>query len=153
MANEEGKWMIIILGDYILEINADKNKAYYKDYVYGCDCDACVNYKSSVKDVLPDEAALFDEMGLDISKPVEVYEMGSKDNVLFYGGWYHICGKLIKGDSKSATDYFITENYRISFQKECVLLGDNFPDPCFQMRIEARLPWSLKKDNVYEKLL
>ncbi len=145
--------MIIILGDYILDVDADKNKAYYKDYGYGCDCDACVNYKSCVKEVLPDEAALFDEMGLDISKPVEVYEMGSKDNVLFYGGWYHICGKLIKGDARSATDYLITENYRISFQKECVLLRGNFPVPCFQMWIEAHLPWSLKKDNGYEKLL
>ena len=145
--------MIFTLGEYILDIDVEKTKDFYRDYVYECNCDACVNYKLAATDTFPDVSKLFDQFGLDISKPSEVYDMDSENNILFCGGWYHISGKIIKDTaSKSNEDMcLLNDNFRIGFSTECTLLEKNFPTPCFQMYIYAHLPWKLDKENGLEK--
>ncbi len=146
--------MIFTLGKYTLDIDVEKNKAFYRNYTYECNCDACMNYKMSVKETFPDVAELFNKFGLDISKPGEVYDLDSKSNILLYGGWYHISGKIIKSDLTKSSDedmYQLTDNFNISFSTHCTLLKEDFPKPCFEMYIDTNIPWRLDKDNVYEK--
>lgn len=161
--------MRITLGEYILDIDVEENKKYYKNERYvseGCECDGCINYEPAVEQVSSEAREMFIQLGLDIKKPAEVYVNCSENNILFYGGFYHLYGTIIKGESpweilsktgKSTASYLdenrmfcIDENFRIAFQEGCVLLDENFPRPCIQMEILAYLPWVLQKENTYE---
>lgn len=161
--------MELTLGEYILEINVEETKDYYRSERYvseGCKCDGCQNYELAVDRVSLEIRKLFDELGIDIKKPAEVYVNYSENDILCYGGFYHICGKIIEGESpweiisrteKSMTSHLIEENmicvannYKIAFQVECSLLSENFPKPYIQMEIVAYLPWLLEKPNSYQ---
>lgn len=162
--------MKITLGEYILDIYTEKNKKYYKDEEYvseGCQCDGCLNYELAVEEVEQEVNNLFNKLGIDIKKPAEVYVNYSENNIICYGGFYHICGKIVEGETawkitsktqKFITSYLnedtmfcITKNFKISFDESCLLLQDSFPRPCIQMEISAYLPWKLDKENMYEQ--
>lgn len=161
--------MRITLGEYILDINVEENEKYYKNERYtseGCECDGCINYELAVDQVSSEVREMFKRLGVDIKKPAEVYVNCSKNNILFYSGFYHLCGTIIKGESpwkivseakKSTVShldenimFYIEKSFRIAFQEGCALLDQNFPQPCMQMEIVAYLPWVLQKENTYE---
>jgi hypothetical protein len=157
------------LGEYILDIDVCENEKYYKNERYvseGCECDGCRNYELAVDQVSTDVREMFNKLGIDIKKPAEVYVNCSENNILFYGGFYHLCGTIVKGESpwevvsetKTSTVRHLNENrmicleksFRIAFQEGCALLDENFPRPCIQMEILAYLPWVMQKENRYE---
>jgi hypothetical protein len=159
----------ITLGEYILEINVEENEKYYKNERYvteGCECDGCRNYELAVEQVSSKVREMFKQLGLDIKKPAEVYVNCSENNILLYGGFYHLCGTINKGEppweivseTKTSTVSHLNENkmicleksFRIAFQEGCALLAEDFPRPCIQMEIVAYLPWVLQKENTYE---
>ncbi|WP_315121991.1 hypothetical protein [uncultured Clostridium sp.] len=161
--------MRVTIGEYILDINVEENQNYYRNERYvseGCQCDGCQNYELAVERVSPEISKLFNQLGIDIKKPAEVYVNCSHNDILYYGGFYHMCGRIIKGESPwqivSKTEEFmsshlaedkmkcISNNFRIAFQEECLLLDENFPTPCIQMEILAYLPWVLEKPNTYK---
>lgn len=161
--------MIVNLGEYMLDINVEETEKYYKTERYvseGCKCDGCENFELAVEQVSNEVKKVFKQLGIDIKKPAEVYVNCSKDNILFYGGFYHLCGEIKKGGALwrliSETEkfkgsylddnkmFYIDEGFRIAFQEECSLLNENFPQQCFQMEVLAYLPWVLQKQNRYE---
>ena len=115
--------MIITIGAYMLDVDVEKNNTYYQDErnAYKCDCDGCLNYLCAVSNISSDTKDLFCQMGLDIKKPAEVYDLDSKNNILMYGGWYHICGHIcghIYNGPVSSSDSSmepIAENFEVKF--------------------------------------
>ncbi|MBX4260868.1 hypothetical protein KTC96_05915 [Clostridium estertheticum] len=94
--------MQLNVGGYILDINVEKNKNFYKNEIYvsqGCVCDGCQNYELAVEKVSLEVSKLFEQLGVDIKKPAEICAYYSDKDILCYGGFYHICGRLIKGVS------------------------------------------------------
>lgn len=161
--------MRITLGKYILEIDREKTRNYYsreRNISEGCVCDGCQNYELATEHFEEEVSQLFETLGVDIKKPTEVYVNYSKNNVLSYGGFYHICGEIMKGESPwvnasktkdTMVNHLLDENminisynFKIAFQEECSLLSKSFPKPAIQMEIEAHIPWVLKKENTYE---
>lgn len=161
--------MRITLGEYILDINVEENKKFYKNGRFiseDCECDGCINYELAVAQVSSEVRKMFKRLGVDIKKPAEVYVNCSENNILLYGGFYHLCGTIIRGESpwkivsetKASTVSHLNEdkmicfekNFRIAFQEGCALLDENFPWPCIQMEIVVYLPWVLQKENAYE---
>lgn len=162
--------MRLTLEKYILDINVEGTRNYYyrsERYVSkGCDCDGCQNYELATEQFAVEVSKLFEKLGIDIKKPAEVYVNYSKNNILCYGGFYHICGEIIEGESpwvytsktkETSAGYLLEENminiannYKVAFQERCSLLNKNFPRPCIQMEILAYVPWMLKKSNSYE---
>ena len=161
--------MKVTIGEYIIDINVEENENYYRkerSISEGCKCDGCQNYELAIQKVSPEISKLFNQFGIDIIKPAEVYVNYSENNILFYGGFYHICGKIIKGESpweivsktkKCMINHLVEEkmicidnSFRIAFQKECSLLSESFPEPSIQMEILAYLPWALEKTNTYQ---
>lgn len=72
-----------------------------------------------------------------MKKVTEVYgEKGREDGTLLYGGFYHLCGTVLEGESawnvkdsdishwEKARTFFVTDKFEISFQKECYLLEE-----------------------------
>ena len=143
--------MIFEFGKYIIDVDVEKTREFYRYYTYGCTCDGCKNFRKYAE-ICPDALKKWFEMlGLEIGKPSEVFYINEEDeNKLFYGGWWHLCGKVINTDRHTeilengtkaivSEGYYVTENFNVSFHNECNCVPWNFPKPCIQIDISARL--------------
>ncbi len=154
---------------YALDIDIQKTRSFYQkaeSVSAGCGCPGCRNFEKAVQ-TLPDETKrFFDSLGIDAKKPAEVYvNTVNADGSVSYGGFYHVCGRLLGGESawvtikrskKARTAYWdtsktypVSKNFHVSFQEDCSLVEDGFPEPVLQMEIEAELPWVLEEPNDY----
>ena len=159
--------MIFNFERFQIDIDVEKTSAFYIDtdvVSAGCSCDGCRNYESAV-DVLPDKViSFFNELGVDMKKACEVYvNCTNPDGTLFYGGFYHLCGVLVNGESawistgdipsishwESDKAFYITESFSVSCHNGCDLLEDGFPLPALQLEISANIPWVLPGNNPY----
>lgn len=162
--------MIVQFGQFKAEIDVDKTQEFYKKMECvskGCDCAGCRNYESAI-DFLPDEVThFFYSIGIDMKKISEVYvNTTNPDGTVFYGGFYHLCGKLLEGKSawveqwiekdtvrvdrwEHSKTYSVSKDFYISFQEDCSLVETGFPAPVLQLEIEANIPWVLKEKNTY----
>lgn len=157
--------MIFEFGKYKLDIDVEKTKEFYDKaemITEGCRCAGCQNFEQAV-DILPLEVKkFFANLGIDMRKICECYvNYTNEDRTLFYGGFCHICGDLMSGesawikydDTSSHWDdkktFAISENFHISFQKEVSSLEKDFPLPAIQLEFSANIPWVLNEENTY----
>ena len=162
--------MIFKLGESIIDIDVEKTREFYRTaniITDGCTCDGCRNYVKATQYFPKNVQELFDEWGIDLNKAAEIWAICGFDNgkVLLYGGFYHVCGKLLtdtdvwcaKQNDKINTlkkrekslMYEIEKNYSIGFTEDCDLLEENFPAPVIQLEIDFCVPWVLKEKNNY----
>jgi len=136
--------MIFEFSKYKLDVDADKTRAFYqRKYTPAeCSCAGCRNFREAVG-ILPREVkSFFDNLGIDMKKMREVYTFNANDdNTVSYGGFTHICGKILAADSEWIA---ITPDFKISFQEDCDLPEDVFPLPAVQLEIWADIPWVLE---------
>lgn len=159
--------MIFEFPKFTLDIDVEKTRTYYNtaDFVSeSCSCSGCRNYEQAV-DLLPEKIiSFFSQFGIEMKKIREVYvNRTNADDTVFYGGFYHVCGKIIKGKSawvavgkntkhwKDKMAYAVTDDFKVSFGNDCSLLDENFPLPAIQVDISADMPWVLDEQNDYEK--
>ena len=154
------------IGKYILEVDIDKTRDFYlcaDSVVDGCDCQGCRNYEKWAVSLSAEPKYIFERMGIRLEKVPEVYvNCSNKDGSLFYGGFYHLCGKVIQGQEpwKEAgeelrtldEDAFValTENFRVAFTEDVCLVKKDFPTPVIQMEILANIPFLLPEECCYE---
>ena len=153
-----------------LDIDVQKTRAFYRKSINvseSCSCPGCRNYENAVG-ILPDEIkCFFNSIGVDIKKPAEVYvNSAHSDGSLLYGGFYHLCGTILNGESawvkqnadnkdstasywKHSKTHPILNGFYVSFQEDCSLVEAGFPAPILQMEIEANIPWVLQETNIY----
>jgi len=163
--------MIFTFDKNIIDIDIEKTKEFYeyaKEITAKCTCDGCCNYIKAV-DLFPKAVHdFFDAINVDIRKAAEIIPYCSEHNgkSILYGGFYHICGRLlfnsnvwIPTNEKQINDftyrmnqdvmYVIQEGYAIGFCDKYSLLEESFPMPAIQMEIEFHAPWVLDKENDY----
>ena len=150
---------------FTLDIDIEKTKDYYAtaDIVSkSCACSGCRNYEKAI-DILPNEVvSFFSQLGVEMKKIREAYvNCTNADGTVFYGGFYHVCGQIVDGESAwvatSPTTkiwdgeraYAITYDFRVSCHNDCALLDTNFPLPAVQIEIAANIPWILAEKNDY----
>ena len=156
--------MVFEIGACKLDIDVEKNKIFYKnakkitDY---CSCDGCNNYVMATE-FFPNEVKdFFDKLGIDCKKPAEIWVWCSENDgkVLYYGGFYHLCGQLLQGedfwkDNGMRNDegvYHLVDGYSVGFSRKIELLEKDFPCPAIQMEIDfSKVPWVLKSRNSYD---
>lgn len=136
--------MEVQYGLYVLDIDIQKTRSFYQKadpVTAGCSCSGCRNFEKSFK-TLPDEIKrFFDALGIDGKKPAEVYtNTVNADGLVSYGGFYHLCGRLLRGESAWVA---VSKDFHVSFVEDCDLVEDDFPEPVLQMEIEANIPWVL----------
>lgn len=158
--------MYIKFGQYEADIDIEKTKQFYENAdVVGnnCVCDGCLNFEKAVDTSPQAVKKFFDTLGIDMRKACECYvNCADNDGSLLYGGFYHVCGILLHGESAwrktsetascwdNKAAFSISPDFYISFQKDIVLLEKDFPLPVIQLEFLAKIPWVLKKENPYQ---
>jgi len=140
--------MIFSFPKFTLDIDVEKTQAYYKTahlVSEDCSCSGCRNYEEAIE-LLPKEVlSFFSQLGIEMEKIREVYvNCTNTDDTVFYGGFYHVCGSIVEGESVCLT---IAHNFDVSFKDTCDLLEDSFPIPAIQLEISANMPWVLAEKN------
>ena len=139
-----------VFGAYRIRVDAEATRAYYAAHPQPwitCDCAGCRNFLRAVKELPQAVRDFFDALGLDPEKPGELCYYDTVRDRLSGGGWYHLCGTVLSGDSKPGDMvifpggwYALDENFSVGFKSDCELLPDDFPRPCFQMEFNHCLP-------------
>ncbi len=150
-----------------LDVDVERTRQYFADaplLTDDCGCAGCRNYVQAAEQLPREVLDFFAALGLDVRKTPdvfvdEVYENGK----LLYHGWYHLCGKFLRGKPESQNAVYkgypdqwfqVTEGFRVGFHEDCALLPKDFPQPALQMEIDLRLvPWVLEEENGYTHLL
>jgi len=151
--------MITAVGPWVIEHDLDMTRRCYAQLPWGndCDCSPCRNLDALGSDAFPpDVRQVFNELGIDIHKPAEVYHCGRLKNGLhFYGGWYHCVGHILSGPEAwqpepapstlqrlHATPF--SEHFSIGCSPQREVAPAVFADlPLVQVHFSAELPWVL----------
>ncbi len=154
--------MLFQLGDYQLDIDIERTRAFYQAaevITDGCVCDGCSNYLLAADGFPQSVKEFFTMLGIDIRKAAEIITWCSEDGgkSLFYGGFYHICGRIVnhvdcweENGARNDTMYPIAAGYAVGFTESVSLLEKDFPIPALQMEISFRnVPWLLETKNPY----
>lgn len=150
--------MLFTFSSCVVDIDVEKTKLFYKNAEYvSCECSGCRNFVKATNFLQEDVHSFFSSIGVDINKACELIPYYSKkDEVLFYGGFYHICGRVLHGVSRSQAKkeneirwHRVSGEFLVSFNNDISLLEKFFPTPVIQMDIEANIPWVLKEKNSY----
>ncbi|MBQ7508556.1 MAG: hypothetical protein IJT52_04425, partial [Spirochaetales bacterium] len=86
----------------------------------------------------------FQSLGMDPGKAAEVYLLYSddKEKKAAYGGFYHLCGKILEGATDGSEWYTIADGYRVCFTDDISLPEENLQEPAVQMEIDfSKVPW------------
>lgn len=157
--------MIVEFGQYKVDIDIEKTKHFYENAELvskACSCDGCLNFEKAVGILPKSVREFFVNLGIDMRKVCECYvNCTNDDEMLSYGGFYHVCGTLLDGENawKKISDsqaywndevtFSVSPDFHISFQKDIDLLETDFPLPVIQLDFTANIPWVLKKKNTY----
>lgn len=157
--------MIFELGPYILEIDVEKTKSFYADapkITAGCNCQGCRNYEQWAASLSGEPKSTLARMGVQMEKSPEIYvNCPNEDGTLFYGGFYHLCGRIIRDPglwipvsekTVAMNEDAMTDlgcGFLAGFSDRIGLLEANFPTPVIQMELSANIPWILPENCAY----
>lgn len=148
---------------YSIDADEVRTGAYYARRKYeGCGCSGCRNFHAAVERMEPTLRAFLEQFGIDPAKPMEMSVLCAPDaNTVYYDGWYHLCGEILRGtdafakiDAKhfqlrSEAQIQMPNDTVLFFQLNCHLLDPDFPRPSIQMAVTFSLPWVLDEENCY----
>lgn len=151
---------IIQLLEWKLEIDFVKTCTFYNSchlITDVCKCPDCLNYVSACALIPREIRDLYVSFGIDPTKEGEVYNICMNDDgTCFYGGFYHITGRIIEGpdcvvpvmaEDNSQIRTFnlipVIEGYKIGFTGRVSLVPPGFPLPVIQMEFMFNIPWIL----------
>lgn len=152
--------MIFNFGNAIADIDVERTRKYYStnDSVNDCDCIGCKNYRAYIDNCDYKIKEIFSSMGIDDLKCIteiipydELKQDYEKLGGNLYGGFYHVCGKIIENESNNLEDtkVIITDKYEIYLVENIALVPNDFPQPVLQIEIFAHIPWVIEEENEY----
>ena len=144
----------VIFGRWRLRIDLEATRQAYQGMKLGgpetCGCCPCRNFAAARSQVYPaDVLSLFNALGIDCTKEVEVYHMGRQDSGLhLYGGWFHCVGR-IEQESEEVGQYDLEGSdgpFKLYFHEKPILVSDCFQGlPLLQLEFTAFVPWVLQE--------
>ena len=144
----------VVFGRWRLRCDREATWQAYKCIKVGgpeaCCCCYCRNFAAARGQVYPVEVlALFEQLGIDFTNEVEVYEMGRLESGLrHYGGWIHCVGQIeAEGADPGKFDWKNpTGSFSLYFHDKPTLVPDCFQKlPLMQLKFAAQLPWVLQE--------
>ena len=159
--------MVMEFGQYKIDVHIKRTREFYEraePVSKGCSCDGCLNFEKAVGRLPLAVTTFFTNLGIDLRKVCECYvNCTNDDETVLYGGFLHICGTLLHGDSawkevdegvshwEEDAAFCGSPYFHISFQETLSLLEEDFPLPVIQLDFTANIPWVLDKENTYRK--
>lgn len=139
----------IYIGEWLIEVDREATEAAYlhENPISMCTCVYCENYFAACQAhtaFSPATFAFFQDLGIAPEKEAEVYAMyaNPEKTHLFYGGFYHLVGRIIKAAKK--WDYVpVDDQFGVFFSTENELISNHFPHPAIQMDFTGFIPWVL----------
>lgn len=133
--------MIVQIDDWELDVNVEATKQLYASFprLTGNELkqnfeDACI---TSVEN--PDLKAFFDQLGIDIAKPLNLHALPIEGECVMYTGSYHFIGSRIQGELDE-WDVAINDFYfaltEVDYDEP-----NNLPALSIEISFEAVLPW------------
>lgn len=155
-----GDNMIFKLGNITLDIDVEKTAEFHaglQTVAESCGCAGCRNYDMACGSFPVAVREFFSMLGMDIEKATEIitWYVEDEEGKMYYGGFYHLCGKIIKGDecwkdNGELNLHEICEGYSAGFTTEISLPEENLPYPALQMEVFFHgVPWMLDEENPY----
>ncbi|MBQ6672291.1 MAG: hypothetical protein IJM73_03615 [Spirochaetales bacterium] len=139
--------MIFTLGNFRLDVDTEKTEELYANapvITETCSCEGCSNYVQAAKLFPPEVKVFFHLLGADPEKAAEVYLLYSddKEKKAAYGGFYHLCGKILEGKTDGSERYTVSDGYRVHFTDDISLPEEGLNEPAIQMEIDFQeVPW------------
>jgi hypothetical protein len=146
--------------EWKLNVDIEATREVYSNIERGsaeeCGCQKCLNFVASRKKMYPEEVLiLFDRLGVDFRKEVEVYDDGiSETGLHFYSGWFHCVGYLESPSSQvmlaEYSDTLVYEleleevgqQFRIGFTENGGFYWTEFEGkPLVQIEFFGEVPW------------
>jgi hypothetical protein len=140
----------VVFGRWRLFADREATRQAYTEIRIGgpeeCGCCHCRNFAAARNQVYPVEVRrLFEDLGIDFSKEVEVYHTGRRSPGLHhYGGWFHCIGRIeAKGDEVGEFDVEAGEGpFHLYFHDKPNLVAASFETlPLLQLEFDAQVPW------------
>jgi hypothetical protein len=144
-----------------IDYDADATRACYAQVAQGsqvtCSCGDCRNFAAALEQAFPQQAReMLNRLGIDHSKPAEVYTTGRVDSGLHqYGGWFHFVGCIESGtdawrqvdkDGKSFTGELepFADHFEFGITSRVALLPEPFHgQSVVQLEFQTQIPWVL----------
>lgn len=165
--------MLFHLADFIIDVDVERTRAFYErsdvpSTSQGCTCPGCQNFDKAILTAPASVTDFLHSLGIDPRKPVETYSVTGEreaDGTVWYQGWYHVCGKVIKNSGnvqvrmddncREIVTYDWTKAYppdaeypfEIMPVLEPDLLHADFPTPAIQLDFDTHLPYVLQESR------
>lgn len=137
------------LEKWLLEVDVGRTREYYKQDQELCNCVDCKNYREACTQMDPQITQLFNELGIEPTKPDLLSEFGeTKDGLHLYIGHYYLAASLIEGkyclDSDWTSENTATlGNFTFGFAEADPSEKDDLPMPGLWLEFESKIPWVL----------
>lgn len=152
--------MIFEYGSFCVDIDVELTKAFYdksaKTVIEDCGCVNCRNYYEAILNTSDKVLSFFKSLGIDPQKsPEAICWDTDKNRSAHYSIIFHLVGTLVNsveiyrptGENaitQIIENFFEIDNeFKAGFTSNIDLLEKDFPEPCVQLEIDARLPWVL----------
>jgi hypothetical protein len=139
---------------WIFECDAEATRQAYGNSPLGgaeeCGCRTCRNFVAARPEIYPVEVLqLFNRLGVDPQREVEVYHLGRLDSGLhLYGGWLHFIGRILKQPDAPEK---LNDHFTIDFLEKSDLAADVLRNhPLVQIELTMEIPWMLKSEKELE---
>ena len=142
----------IRIAKWLLEIDVDRTRDFYKTDIDICGCSDCTNFVEACEQLDKSAANLFNNLGINPAMPANLSSFPTEEPMIkYYIGNYHLVGKVLKGESHklsnpNETNINEIKNYNFEFSNELEFVPEDFPTPILQLNFEAIIPWILEED-------
>lgn len=142
----------IRLVKWLLEVDVEKTREFYKNEIAFCTCLYCENYMEACKYLDLSVMEVFTTLGITPSKPSHLSEFGEmEDGLRSYSGSYHVVGKLIEGEYCTDAEWNDANtaqigNFTFGFDQNLSFVQNDFPLPVLQVSFEVLIPWLLNEN-------
>ncbi|MBQ7380247.1 MAG: hypothetical protein IJW70_11295 [Clostridia bacterium] len=159
--------MLFHLADFIIDVDVERTRAFYErsdvpTTSEGCTCSGCQNFDKAILTVPNTVTDFLHSLGIDPRKPVEVFDVTGEreaDGTIWYNGWYHVCGEVVRWPNFERTENRISISAKDCYQPDRAfrfeviavpmtdLAHKQMPTPIIELDFDTHLPYVLQESR------
>ncbi|WP_339607890.1 hypothetical protein [uncultured Roseivirga sp.] len=143
-----------------IEVNKQLTELEYskidKPSAESCGCGNCLNYIQLREKIFPNEVIeLFEKLGIDRNKEIEISHMAKLENGLhYYSGWFHFIGGFNGMDCSNPLPSGgftleltqVANDFGIGFTKSKTMSVFKTDQDLIQVEFDCKTPWAIESE-------